>query len=320
MSEQREERQSASSSQRMNYPVSFFLNVDMFRNIAEKYCPLAKGKRAADFPKGYTIGQLLADNHVDQDALQRMAAEIHEVMASFEEIQRREAQAFDPNVDLSDDHYLWNTPENREKCVRSIERRYAGRRGEIVFYGPSNITLWYSLEKDMLPYRAQNHGMGGCTDADLMHYADRLLYSFAPTAVFFQTGSNDLAGGITLEQVLENKKKMYGTFLENMKDTQLVVMSGLPLPGRTEFWDATQKTNEYLKKLCEGNARLHFMDATDMMLTDHGDPSLQAGDGRYFNPEYFRIDRIHLNVKGHQVWTSLMKKELETLGIAPAKA
>lgn len=59
--------------------------------------------------------------------------------------------------------------------------------------------------------------------------------------------SNDLANGLTLEQILENKKEMYALFLKNMPGTKLVVMSGLPLPGRQELWADTVKTNEKLR-------------------------------------------------------------------------
>ncbi|MBO6054096.1 MAG: hypothetical protein J6P31_01105 [Oscillospiraceae bacterium] len=247
-------------------------------------------------------------------------AVVPELEAAFRrmnEIAEAEARAFDPDVDLTDDHYLWNSPENKEKCVQSIERRYAGRTGEIIFYGPSNITQWYSLEKDMLPWKAQNHGMGGCIDEDLIHYAPRLLYPFYPRAVFFQTGSNDIAEGIPQTTILENKKRMYGLFREQMPETHLVVMSGLPLPGRKQFYEATMQTNELLRQMCQADPFMHFMDATPVMLSGHGEPEMQVGEGKYLTPAYFRMDRIHLNVEGHNVWTVLMKQMLEQLGIQP---
>ena len=166
----------------------------------------------------------------------------------------------------------------------------------------------------MLPWKAQNHGMGGCIDEDLMHYAPRLLYPYHPRVVFFQTGSNDIAAGIPLETILENKRTMYGLFLEHMPQAKLVVCSGLPLPGRTQFWDATVETNRLLAQLCRETDRLFFLDATDAMLTDRGPEELRTRDGRFFNSDYFRADRIHLNKRGHDVWTSLMKAKLEEIG------
>ncbi len=43
---------------------------------------------------------------------------------------------------------------------------------------PGLITM-----EDMKPYRAQNHGMGGCIDTEMMTYTPRMLYAFEPTTV-----------------------------------------------------------------------------------------------------------------------------------------
>ena len=224
----------------------------------------------------------------------------------------KELEVFGVPCDPTGDRYRWGTPETDEAVVSMIERQYpaAEHQGWIVFYGPSNITLWLSLERDMLPYRAQNHGMGGCVDEDLMRYAPRLLYPYHPQAVFFQTGSNDLVSGIPLETILENKKKMYRMFLDHMPDSELIVCSGLPLPGRTAYWPATERTNRLLEDMCRSMDRMHFLDATPAMLSDAGEEALSAGGGRFFRPEYFLCDRIHLNRAGHDVWTALMKRTL----------
>lgn len=249
-----------------------------------------------------------------QDALMQ---EIAAFVQRLDEIIKKEEAEFGVEVDHDDPLHIWsNTDENiQEACVRAIEQRYQGRTEEIIFYGPSNIQMWYSLETDMLPYKAQNHGMGGCVDVEMIKYAPRMLYAFAPSIVFFQTGSNDLANGFTLEQIIENKKRMYSLFRSNMPDTKLVVMSGLPLPGRQEFWPATVQVNELLRKLCEETDGMFFMDATDVMLSSEGpeDMKTSTGDGRYFASSYFRMDGIHLNKKGHDVWTAEMKKLLRTI-------
>ncbi|MBQ6602518.1 MAG: hypothetical protein IJH99_03855 [Eubacterium sp.] len=232
----------------------------------------------------------------------------------FRELTLKEAAEFGvEDLNPFGPRYQWGSPAANEAAVRCIEETYPVTEGPVICYGPSNIMMWYSLEKDMLPYRAQNHGIGGCIDEEMMEYAPRLLYAYRPKAVIFQTGSNDIASGIPLTEILENKKKMYGMFLKDMPYAQLIVCSGLPLPGRMQFWDATVETNKLLEKYCAETERMHFLDATDSMLTDTGDAEFRTADGRYFNPAYFRMDRIHLNKKGHDVWTSLMKKMLDKI-------
>ncbi len=244
-------------------------------------------------------------------------ADMTQASRAFDRAMQEEVREFGVDLDPNTPRYRWGSPESNEAAVRMIEAQYPPKPGAIVFYGPSNITFWYSLERDMLPYRAENHGMGGCVDEDMIRYAPRLLYPYQPAAVFFQTGSNDIASGIPLETILENKRRMYALFLEHMPATELIVCSGLPLPGRTQFWDATVKTNELLRELCARTERMHFMDATDDMLTDCGPEELRTSDGRYFNPALYRMDRIHLNKRGHDVWTARMKQMLSRLSIRP---
>ncbi|MBQ1468100.1 MAG: hypothetical protein IIZ27_06465 [Solobacterium sp.] len=293
-------------------PLIFLTKFDLTEAVVRKYFP--------DLKKDEELSRLSIDQAADKCGFtsQKKEEALEALRAANEEFNRisdEEDREFGPGADELTGQSYWGSPENKEICVSYLEQKYAGRKGEIIFYGPSNITLWFSLERDMEPWKAQNHGMGGCTDEDMIHYADRLLYPFEPKAVFFQTGSNDLAMGFTLDQVLANKQKMYTEFLEKMPQAHLIVMSGLPLPGRMEFWEATEKTNYHLEKMCGQYDRLHFMNASDVMMSETGEERFRYKDGKYFRPELYREDRIHLNVKGHEVWTALQKQMLKDLGI-----
>ena len=262
------------------------------------------------FGEGITVREAAEMAEDREEFLSRLRA----ASDRYERAVREEVREFGSDADPFGLRYQWGDGETNEKVVRLIEESEAPpKKGCVVFYGPSNIAQWYSLERDMLPYAAYNHGIGGCIDEDMIRYAPRLLYPYEPCAVFFQTGSNDIASGIPLDEILSNKRRMYALFLENMPRTQLVVCSGLPLPGRTRYWDATVKTNELLRDMCEKTDRLHFLDATDAMLSLSGPEELKTSDGRYFTPGYFRMDRIHLNKRGHDVWTALMKAKLKEL-------
>jgi len=292
-------------------PVSMLTGFPFFGDAIKKVFP------DTDFADEVTFGNIKEKLFISDEKYDEFMSALAEANAAYEAQTLKEVSEFGVEVDLKDARQQWsNTDEDiQEACVRRIEEQYEGETGNIIFYGPSNITMWYSLEKDMLPYKAQNHGMGGCIDPEMIKYAPRLMYAFKPSVVFFQTGSNDLANGMSLDEILANKKRMYSLYLENMPDTKLVVMSGLPLPNRQQFWADTVKTNDLLKKMCEETDRMYFMDATDSMLSATGpaDMATPTNDGRFFTPEYYRCDGIHLNKKGHDVWTSLMKAKLEDI-------
>ena len=56
--------------------------------------------------------------------------------------------------------------------VEKIRQSYPAEENQngIIFYGASNFRMWTEMENDLPEYRVQNHGFGGCTDQDLMHY------------------------------------------------------------------------------------------------------------------------------------------------------
>ena len=289
----------------LQYPVGTFEGLIFYDEVIRRYFGELSEDRKAE-----KLCDMIPENVRDDFLMDFKTAS-----EKFRERDLEDVREFGKDIDPRSLRYQWGSPEINEQVVSLIERTDPVTEGGILFYGPSNICFWYSLEEDMKPWKAHNHGIGGCIDPDMIQYAPRLLYPWKPAAVFFQTGSNDIASGIPLATILENKRKMYALFLENMPETRLIICSGLPLPGRTQFWDATVKTNELLKEMCQGTDRLYFLDATDQMLTSEGPAELRTSDGRYFNPELFRIDRIHLNKKGHDVWTAEMKKMLQKLGI-----
>ncbi len=170
------------------------------------------------------------------------------------------------------------------------------RKGEIVFYGASNFRLWNEMENDLAEYKVQNHGFGGSTDKDLVERAEKLLYPYEPSIVFFQTGSNDYVNldGTDDEKIvvcMEYKKEMFETFHAVLPDAKFVVMSGLLLPGRSQYTALTQKINTALKEYCAKHDYMWFIDAENMTF-----------DGNNYRRDLFREDMIHMNHAGQLLW------------------
>ena len=185
-----------------------------------------------------------------------------------------------------------------DKEVNPIAEKYdaSERQGEIIFYGASNFRLWTDMEDDLSEYKVQNHAFGGSTDKLLVEYADKLLYPYNPSIVFFQTGSNDYVSlsGTDEEKVkacMEYKKQMFDTFHEKCPNAKFVVMSGLLLPGRSEYRGLTQMVNDELEKYCNSKEYMYFVDSEDM--------TYQNGE---YREDLFIKDGIHLNHTGQLLW------------------
>ncbi len=185
-----------------------------------------------------------------------------------------------------------------DKEVNPIAEKYDAdeRQGEIIFYGASNFRLWTDMEDDLSEYKVQNHAFGGSTDKRLVEYADKLLYPYNPSIVFFQTGSNDYVSlsGTDEEKVkacMEYKKQMFDTFHEKCPNAKFVVMSGLLLPGRSEYTELTQMVNDELEKYCNSKDYMYFVDSEDL--------TYQNGE---YREDLFIKDGIHLNHTGQLLW------------------
>ena len=190
-----------------------------------------------------------------------------------------------------------------------IKAKYStDRKGEIIFYGASNFAMWDQMEQDMSAYKVQNHAFGGSKDVDLVEYADQLLFPYEPAVVFFQTGSNDyveLKGtdDEKVAQCMAYKKEMFAQFHERLPNAKFVIMSGLLLPGRSEYLDMTLKINEELEAYAQTVDYISYVDANELTY-----------DGSSLDASLFRDDQIHLNHEGQLRWyENYIKPEIERL-------
>lgn len=173
------------------------------------------------------------------------------------------------------------------------------RKNEIVFYGASNFRLWKEMDEDMKPFIVQNHGFGGSSDSDLLERADTLLYPYEPSVVVFQTGSNDytkLEGtpDEVAKQVIEKKEIMFTTFHEKLPEVKFVVISGILMPGRSQYDDTVKAVNSFLRDYCEEVEYMFFVDAEEMTVNQ---------DGNHIE-EMFIKDGIHLTHEARLRWAN----------------
>ncbi len=129
-----------------------------------------------------------------------------------------------------------------------------------------------------------------------------------PAIVFFQTGSNDYVSlkGTAAEKVaacMDYKKQMFAEIHKQLPVAKLVVMSGLLLPGRSEYRELAEEINRALAALCEKTDYIWFVDASAM-----------TWDGQCYADELFIKDGFHLNHEGQLLWMrNYIRPVIETL-------
>ena len=125
--------------------------------------------------------------------------------------------------------------------------------------------------------------------------------------VIINLGENDSAGvskGTYDPEDFKNYyRQMIASLKEKMPNAKFVVMSGLLLPGRSEYTELTIKMNTALKAYCETQDYIMFVDANQMTY-----------DGTEYRTDLFIKDGIHLNHTGQLKWRDeYIKPAIETL-------
>ncbi|MDD9944915.1 MAG: SGNH/GDSL hydrolase family protein [Myxococcales bacterium] len=194
-----------------------------------------------------------------------------------------------------------------EETIRRFERRDAQRaplRGSVVFVGSSSLRLWKSLDEDMAPITVINRGFGGARTDDVLHYADRIVLPYAPRAIVYYAGDNDLGRdrAPTPESVTANFRRFVQRVEQSGQRPEIYFVSIKPSPTRMKNWDRMKAANDQVRALASAHPMVTYLDVAGEMLDEQG----------RVRPELFSSDGLHMNPRGYALWTSIIRPVLET--------
>ena len=197
----------------------------------------------------------------------------------------------------------WSDKEFFQNDVNKfIEQDKKGfpEEGGILFIGSSSIRFWLSLQNDMKPFSVINRGFGGAQIVHVNNHLDEIVFPYKPRAIVFYCGSNDLAGLKTPEEVFIDFQYFLRAISQDLPGTKLFVIGVKPSPSREYQKNKQISLNNMIRNLSNTNDSLYFLDVRPSMLltTGKADPSL------------FVKDMLHMNKKGYEVWTEIVKTAL----------
>ncbi len=184
--------------------------------------------------------------------------------------------------------------------------------GGVVFVGSSSIRFWTTLSQDFPDLPVINRGFGGSQLADSIRYADRIVLPYKPKMIVLYAGTNDLNAGKSPEQVLKDFQTFADKVHRALPRTRLVYLAINPSVARWSQEAKTLETNLLIKRFIESVARsqkLSYLDAHQRLLDAQGKP----------RPGILRADGLHLNAKGYQEWTKILKPQLMALWKSDSK-
>jgi hypothetical protein len=173
----------------------------------------------------------------------------------------------------------------------------------ILFIGSSSIRLWKTLEADMNPYAVIQRGYGGAHFRDMVFFTDRILADHKLSMVVCFV-ANDISGSSkdgTPQEVLGLFKHFVKQVRAKHPSIPILQIAVTPTQSRWKHWDKINQVNQLMQAYCEETDKLYFVNTVPTYLDAKGQPK----------PEWFVRDQLHLNTKGYEVWSGLIKSEIE---------
>ncbi len=170
----------------------------------------------------------------------------------------------------------------------------------VVFVGSSSIRLWTTLSKDLAPYSVLNRGFGGSDVSDSLHFAERIVIPYRPKLVVMYAGGNDINRGKTPEKVFADFQAFVQKILAALPQTRIAYISVAPNPARWAQVDRVKAVNQKISDYARQHPSVEFVDVFSAMLGADGLP----------RPEIFVADRLHMNERGYEIWTRILKPRL----------
>lgn len=194
---------------------------------------------------------------------------------------------------------LWGaeTAHNFAKWEKEIsafeqsDRTNPPPKGALLFIGSSTIRMWSTLAQDYPNQRVINRGFGGSEIADSTHFADRIIFPYAPKTIFLRAGVNDLFNGRSPEQVYQDFQEFVAKVHSQLPDTDIYYIAINPTPARWGQVDKEKTLNTSIEQYAQHAPHVKYLDAVSVSLGPDGKP----------RPELFRKDRLHFNAAGYKL-------------------
>ncbi len=195
----------------------------------------------------------------------------------------------------------WDSQEKWAKTISSFEaadQEAPPQDHPILFVGSSSIRMW-ELETSWPGLNAINRGFGGSTIYDSITFFDRIIEPYEPRAIVIYAGDNDVAKGLSVDEVVADYLTLSGMVDARLPNTPLIYIAIKPSLKRWEMWPEMKAVNDRIAAICaeDPNDTLYFADiAAPMLDTADGTP----------NPDLFLQDGLHLNPEGYRVWKGVI--------------
>ncbi len=177
----------------------------------------------------------------------------------------------------------------------------------VMLAGSSSIEFWTDYANALSPIVTYSHGIGGTTSADWNNSLfDRLVAPYAPKAVVYYVGVNDLVNsGYTNDAIVSNVEALINKTHERLPNTHIFYVLINVLPGYyLSYSDRIKAIDASLTSFISPLSYAETIDAGAALMKKDADGNLVA------DAAYFRLDNLHMSEYGYVLWGKEIKKAL----------
>jgi lysophospholipase L1-like esterase len=166
-------------------------------------------------------------------------------------------------------------------------------QGQLVVTGSSSIRRWEHAFRDLAPWGVIQRGVGGAHLTEVAASAPDLVLRHRPAGVLVFAGTNDIATGVSPDQVVIAWRCLVQQVHDALDDVPVVYIGITPTPSRWSQWDLADTANREIERLAGLHPLLGYVDLAT--------PFLQAGEPP--DAALFAGDQLHLSAAGYELWT-----------------
>lgn len=159
----------------------------------------------------------------------------------------------------------------------------AADRKRVVLAGSSALDRWGAAASALPQYEIVNTAVGGSTALEWRRLYKTLVLPYKPGAVVFLVGNNDIGkyGKITGKEAARRVTNLLKEVRNALGgDVPVFYCSMLISWNRKAVWKEEKLCNRFVRKFCEGEQNIYYIDLASKFLDSEGKPikKLFAGD------------------------------------------
>jgi len=192
------------------------------------------------------------------------------------------------------DYKKW---EKNIATFEAADKESPPAKGSILFVGSSTIVRWKTLAEDFAGVPVLNRGFGGNQIKDTTFYADRMIFPYAPKAIFLRAGGNDINAGWPAEDVFADFKTFVAKVRERLPNIPIYYIGLSPTIKRLAQVDEGNKLNDMIIAWAKEQTGITYIDTRTLSLDKEGK----------VRPELFVEDMLHFNAEGYKLLAAALK-------------